>query len=847
MATPAGGATIYSWNGDALSTSTDMNPTAMPSVSQVYSLTVSSGLGSGCSPATVYTTAVTVNPTPVATISAPYDLCFGSTVSVNAVPSGGATIFNWTGPQLSASSGITVTASPTATATYSLTVSSGAQPGCSPATIYSATILVDYLPVYTASVTPAAVCSGGAFLLGGTTGASFTSSDEPAVYNWYGPSGFISSTDASLSLLATESGPGVYTLSVVSGACNQVMTTGAVTVDVIPTFTVSAASDFCVGGTITLNAANSGLPTIGPSNYSWTGPAGYSSSATSFQTTTVFTATGTNNSGVYTLTALFSEENCPTTVAYTGSLNVASQPSGTVSISTPGIICGGTTEVIAASMSDGSGTVTYNWSGPGISGTPSGSDNSYTVSPTSSGVYTVEVDYSGVGCTSQIMTTAAINAYNYPVWTGALSTDWNTSGNWLCGVVPGATDSVLILSGTTYGAMINASAGIGYAGTLMLNQGANITIPGSADLTITGDLVNNGTINGSGTLALIGSSSETISGTGVVNNITLNNSLGAAMGTNATIPGDTMTVLGQMNIISGSFNTNNRLVLYATTDSVTVPAFGRISALPVGSTVSGKVIMQQYMTLPHRAYLFWGHPFTDSTDLAQLENYIDVTGPYGSARGFTMTVSNSPSAYWYDTRHSNSSITGGSGDPGWMPFNWCVDTFVQTTGQYSGADTNLIHPFEGIRFYFRGNKGEGIDGTTPVPLPTVVRQWGQVNQGDVTVPLVKGTQNAYEDYNMISNPYPSPVDIAQVIFRDSASTNTHFFYVWSGPAAAAGAFHTFNSSVTQHYILGENECFQVRAANTSSQLVFHESDKAVRLTEVLLKAGPGELPHLGLL
>jgi len=42
-------------------------------------------------------------------------------------------------------------------------------------------------------------------------------------------------------------------------------------------------------------------------------------------------------------------------------------------------------------------------------------------------------------------------------------------------------------------------------------------------------------------------------------------------------------------------------------------------------------------------------------------------------------------------------------------------------------------------------------------------------------------------------------------------------------------------------MLGENGCFQIRSKSATSTLVFHESDKAARVSEVLQKAGPGEM------
>ncbi len=141
-ANPAGGATSYTWSGVALSSGSTENPTATPTVTGTYSLVVSDGSGdAGCSPGTIYTTTVTVNPVPSAAPTNDGPVCSGGTVTLTANPSGGADTYIWSGPALSSTTVENPTATPTATAVYSLTVSYGTgHPGCSPGTVYTTTV-----------------------------------------------------------------------------------------------------------------------------------------------------------------------------------------------------------------------------------------------------------------------------------------------------------------------------------------------------------------------------------------------------------------------------------------------------------------------------------------------------------------------------------------------------------------------------------------------------------------------------------------------------------------------------------------------------------------------------------
>lgn len=142
---PSGGANTYTWSGVNLSSTTVQNPTATPTATTtVYSLTVSDGSSNpGCSPSTIYTTSVTRNAAPTAAPTNNGPSCNGGTVTLTANPGGSTNTYAWSGPNLSSATVQNPTATPTATSTYSLTVSYGSGlPGCSPSTVYTTTVTV---------------------------------------------------------------------------------------------------------------------------------------------------------------------------------------------------------------------------------------------------------------------------------------------------------------------------------------------------------------------------------------------------------------------------------------------------------------------------------------------------------------------------------------------------------------------------------------------------------------------------------------------------------------------------------------------------------------------------------
>jgi hypothetical protein len=87
-------------------------------------------------------------------------------------------------------------------------------------------------------------------------------------------------------------------------------------------------------------------------------------------------------------------------------------------------------------------------------------------------------------------------------WTGATSTDWNTSSNWSNNTVPGEGSSVIVPSGTTNALTVTAAQTTLKIYKLTVNSGATVTINGNLNVT---DSVNaNGTITGTGTITLSG-------------------------------------------------------------------------------------------------------------------------------------------------------------------------------------------------------------------------------------------------------------------------------------------------------------------------------------------------------
>jgi hypothetical protein len=88
-----------------------------------------------------------------------------------------------------------------------------------------------------------------------------------------------------------------------------------------------------------------------------------------------------------------------------------------------------------------------------------------------------------------------IGAYEYggectPIWTGAISTSWNTSGNWYCNVVPDATSDVTIAAVANQPELSNDVT----INTLTLDKGTTMKVPTGLNLTVSNYIHNSGTL-----------------------------------------------------------------------------------------------------------------------------------------------------------------------------------------------------------------------------------------------------------------------------------------------------------------------------------------------------------------
>lgn len=104
-------------------------------------------------------------------------------------------------------------------------------------------------------------------------------------------------------------------------------------------------------------------------------------------------------------------------------------------------------------------------------------------------------------------------------WTGAVSTDWFTAGNWSTNAVPTSADNVIIPAAPANQPQINAAGAV--CNGITIESGASLTMSGATayTLAVAGDWINDGTFNrGIGTVDFNGTNSyQEIAGASTTN------------------------------------------------------------------------------------------------------------------------------------------------------------------------------------------------------------------------------------------------------------------------------------------------------------------------------------------
>ncbi len=425
--------------------------------------------------------------------------------------------------------------------------------------------------------------------------------------------------------------------------------------------------------------------------------------------------------------------------------------------------------------------------------------------------------------TSGALSTAAVTVTIPPgcsslpsnIWTGLVSTDWNTIDNW-SGVVPTSTIDAIIAYATNQPELTANDSCL----NLTLNKGTSL-ITGIYGLNVYGNIINSGSIDASlGTIALQGSASQRLAGAFTVKNLSLNNPAGAVID---SIAGSTVNVLNTFTPGNGVLTTGNNLVLKSSPAGT-----ARVAAATYKNYVVGDVTIERYVP-SRRAWRLMTTPLSDANSIndAWQNNQVYttgigtfVTGPGGgngldNGKNFSLKTFNVVTQLLENVTNTNVSLSAATGS----------------------ADN------KGYFLFVRGDRNP-INLMPPNTNITTLSSKGGLQTGTQTFKASPVSGNL----TLIGNPYASPVDFA-ALARYNISKR---FYAWDPALNTVGGYvlldygdeeedYTVTPASTQTNILQSSQAVYVQTASgeEGASVTFEENSKSTVATNAGFRTNNG--------
>ncbi|RZK99271.1 MAG: hypothetical protein EOO62_25035, partial [Hymenobacter sp.] len=390
-------------------------------------------------------------------------------------------------------------------------------------------------------------------------------------------------------------------------------------------------------------------------------------------------------------------------------------------------------------------------------------------------------------------------------WTGSISTDWFTDGNWSPTAVPSATIDATIPTSPSGGRFpaITSSTANAQVRNLTINSGATLTQTNGI-LALAANLTNNGTFQPTGGTTSLGTSAlSNILGSGNTRfwNLTVEAS-GAQSSTSAS------TSVQRVMTLNGSFSTNSNPLTLESTATATAMVINNGA-----SVLNGTVTVQRYITPdlnPGLGYRHVSTPISNAT-VASLTtgSFTPVVNPTYNTSATPTSERPFPTVYGYDqSRLATTTNNLPAFDKGW--FSPAALSDALTVGQ--GYTVNI----------------------------SAGQTWnfvGAVNNGNISQTLTRNTGATSDDsgLQLVGNPYPSPLNWQNVSSADHPGVDD-VIYVWRSNtpgnpyAGNYGFFQNNIGNVSPVLPLGQAFFVRVKAGQTSGTLNLKNSHRATAYT-----------------
>ena len=321
--------------------------------------------------------------------------------------------------------------------------------------------------------------------------------------------------------------------------------------------------------------------------------------------------------------------------------------------------------------------------------------------------------------------------------------------------------------------------------------GETVFIATSNTLTVQGNLTNNGTISGSGVLSLSGPSLQTMSGTGTVKHLTVNNTSGVtvASGSNLGVYGILTPTAGTITIQTGG----NLILKSTATEEATIGTVASCSTEPI----LGDITLEKYIPAK-RAFRFltpgvttstnintnWqegstvastaGYPYTSGVQNPLPGYGTHITGVGGSTNGFDLSIANSPSLFTFNA----------------SSYAWVAEANTNDAA-------NVLKRGEAYRIFIRGDRSANLNTDAEAAIATTLRTKGVLK---VCESMIFNTTNSIVPLNstasrftFIGNPYWSVVDW-HAVTKSNVENNIYYWDPTQNGTNGRGVYVTYNEA-----------------------------------------------------
>ena len=329
---------------------------------------------------------------------------------------------------------------------------------------------------------------------------------------------------------------------------------------------------------------------------------------------------------------------------------------------------------------------------------------------------------------------------------------------------------------------------------MRLMPGSTLSVSDGAEITITdGSLVNDGSFiaQGEGTITFNGNTVNEIGGAATTSfsNLTVNNTAGIS------ITGEVATVSRRL-MCNGLLETNGKITLLSGGEGTAL-----IAGAGIG-TISGKVTMQRYLPTGF-GYIYFSSPFT----AAKVSEFDDEA---------------IESIYRYD----ENRLIGGVPASGWTGHNNPTNLLAQATG-------------------YAVNLG-------PDAGPLTIDISGEVTNGEITLPVYNNNQPYTNGFNLVGNPYPSPVDWNLIDKLNSNIDNAVYYFSNSDVDQYGGTYITYLNGISSDgratNIIPSMQGFFIHVTNGSwpveGSLRMNNSVRVDNLDHPFIKSAEADQPKL---